>query len=71
MFTVIRYIKHKIIRDKINKRMDRLLSLMKKEKNIVDTSFGDWDKVNLYLFKAKSTMRVLRKMNKIIKNLDN
>ena len=68
MFTAVRLIRNKIIRDKINKRMDRLLSLMKEEKDIVDSSFGDWDKVNLYLFKAKSTMRALRKINNVLKN---
>ena len=54
---------------KINKRMDKLLLLMKSEKDIVDSSFGDWDKVNLYLFKAKSTMKVLRRINNILKKI--
>ena len=68
MFTVVKLIRNKIKRDKINKRIDTLLSLMKKEKSTVDTSFGDWEKVNIYLFKAKSTMRALRKMNNVLKN---
>jgi hypothetical protein len=49
---------------KISKRMDKLLLVMKSEKGVVDASFGDWDKVSLYLFKAKSTMKALRVMNK-------
>jgi hypothetical protein len=53
----------------INKRMDKLLLLMKEEKDIVDGSFGDWDKVNLYLFKAKSTMKALRRLNNKLKDL--
>lgn len=54
---------------KINKRMDKLMKLMKSEKDTVDTSFGDWDKVNLHLFKAKSTMKALRRMNNMLKGL--
>lgn len=49
---------------KISKRMDKLVKMMISEKKIVDSSFGDWDKVNKYLFKAKSTMKALRVMNK-------
>ena len=47
--------------------MDKLMELMKSEKDIVDSSFGDWDKVNLYLFKAKSTMKALRRFNNKLK----
>lgn len=53
----------------INKRINRLLILMKEEKAVVDSSFGDWGEVNLYLDKAKSTMRALRKMNNKLKDL--
>jgi hypothetical protein len=49
---------------KISKRMDELTEVMITEKKIVDSSFGDWDKVNAHLFKAKSTMKALRVMNK-------
>ncbi len=46
----------------INKRVDELLLLMKSEKDIVDFNYGkDWDKVNLYLFKSKSTIKCLKK----------
>ena len=32
------------------------------EKDIVDFNYGkDWDKVNLYLFKSKSTIKCLKK----------
>ena len=54
---------------KLNKRMDKLMELMAYEKNVVDSSFGDWDKVNLYLFKAKSTMKALRRVNNILKHI--
>lgn len=47
--------------------MDKLMELMKSEKDIVDSSFGDWDKVKLYLFKAKSTMKALRRFNNKLK----
>ncbi len=46
--------------------MDRLMEIMISEKKVVDSNFGDWDKVALYLFKAKSTMKALRRLNKII-----
>tara|TARA_B100001059_G_C17554983_1_gene437183 strand:+ start:424 stop:597 length:174 start_codon:yes stop_codon:yes gene_type:complete len=51
----------------INKRVDELLLLMKSEKDIVDFNYGkDWDKVNLYLFKSKSTIKCLKKyINKL------
>jgi len=68
MFTVIKLITNKVKRYKINKRMDELLILMKSEKDVVDNSFHDWDKVNLYLFKAKSTMKALRRINNVLKN---
>ena len=46
----------------INKRIGELLLLMKSEKDIVDYNYGkDWDKVNLYLFKSKSTIKCLKK----------
>ena len=57
------------IRRGINKRMDKLMRLMKSEKDIVDSSFGDWNKVNLYLFRAKSTMKALRRINNILKHI--
>ena len=55
-------------KDYINERIDELLLLMKSEKEIVDNSFGDWDKVESYLFKSKSTMKVLRKYINFLKN---
>lgn len=54
--------------ESVNKRIDELLLLMKSEKEIVDNSFGDWDKVELYLFRSKSTMKVLRKYLNFLKN---
>lgn len=45
----------------VNKRIDELLTLMKSEKDLVDSNFGNWDLVDSYLFKSKSTMKVLRK----------
>ena len=46
----------------INKRIGELLLLMKSEKDIVDYNYGkDWNKVNLYLFKSKSTIKCLKK----------
>lgn len=69
MFMVIKLIANKVKRYKINKRMDELLILMKSEKDVVDSSFGDWDKVNLYLFKSKSTMKALRRLNNKLKDL--
>jgi len=35
---------------------------MKSEKDIVDSNYGkDWNKVSLYLFKSKSTIKCLKK----------
>jgi len=48
--------------------MDELLILMKSEKDVVDNSFHDWDKVNLYLFKANSTIKTLIRINNVLKN---
>ena len=45
----------------INKRIDELLLVMKSEKDLVDSNFGNWDLVDSYLFKSKSTMKALRK----------
>jgi len=46
----------------INKRIGELLLLMKSEKDIVDYNYGkDWNKVSLYLFKSKSTIKCLKK----------
>lgn len=45
----------------INKRIDELIVLMKSEKDLVDSNFGNWDLVDSYLFKSKSTMKALRK----------
>ena len=66
---MFRKIKKLYIERKINERMDKLMELMAYEKNVVDSSFGDWDKVNLYLFKAKSTMKALRRVNNILKHI--
>jgi hypothetical protein len=41
---------------------------MRSEKEMVNNNFGDWKKVELYLFKAKSTMRALRKYTNVLKN---
>ena len=54
--------------DFINKRIDELLLIMRSEKEMVNNNFGDWKKVELYLFKAKSTMRALRKYTNVLKN---
>lgn len=54
--------------DFINKRIDELLLIMRLEKEMVNNNFGDWKKVELYLFKAKSTMRALRKYTNVLKN---
>ena len=43
---------------------------MKEEKDVVDSSFREWDKVNLYLFKTKSTMKALRRLNDKLKNIN-
>lgn len=53
--------------DFINKRIDELLLTMRSEKEMVNNNFGDWEKVELYLFKAKSTMRALRKYINVLK----
>lgn len=45
----------------INKRIDELLLIMKSEKDLVDSNFGNWGLVESYLFKSKSTMKALRK----------
>ena len=48
--------------DYINKKVDELLLLMKSEKDVVDYNYGkDWNKVSLYLFKSKSTIKCLKK----------
>lgn len=60
-----------IIKNKINKRMDRLAETLKLEKETVDIYIAkDWDMMDYHMRKATSTMRALRKMNKILKNLD-
>lgn len=68
MINIIRY----TVKNKINKRMDRLSEILKLEKGMVDMYVAkDWDMMDSYMKKATSTMRALRKMNKILKNLDN
>ena len=48
--------------DYINKKVDELILLMKSEKDVVDYNYGkDWNKVSLYLFKSKSTIKCLKK----------
>ena len=48
--------------DYINKKVDEFILLMKSEKDVVDYNYGkDWNKVSLYLFKSKSTIKCLKK----------
>ena len=55
---------------KVSERMEELIELMVSEKKVVDANFGDWDKVSEYLFKAKSTMKVLRFYNNKLNELN-
>lgn len=67
---MIKKLKNNLAKKIINKRIDKLLLLMKEEKDVVDSSFREWDKVNLYLFKTKSTMKALRRLNDKLKNIN-
>jgi hypothetical protein len=52
----------------INKKMDELLLLMKSEKDMVNSNIGvNWEAVNHYGFRAATTMRALRRLNKMLK----
>jgi hypothetical protein len=66
---MFKIIKKLIIKKRINRRINKLIKLMKSEKNVVDNSFGDWNKTELYLFKAKCTMKALRRFNIKLSNL--
>lgn len=66
---MFKIIKKLIIKKRINYRINKLIKLMKIEKTIVDNSFGDWNTVELYLFKAKCTMKALRRFNIKLNNL--
>lgn len=46
----------------LDKRINELILLMKSEKDIVDDNYSkDWEKVEEFLFKSKSTIKCLRK----------
>ena len=61
----------KVELNRLNNKMDKLLLVMKSEKDLVNHYIGkDWKMVEFYGKRASTTMRALRKINKMIKLLN-